>query len=74
MRVVELAWVVDMRDQTILISGIGIAGPTLAYWLGRYGHKATLIEQAPRLRTGGYVIDSPLCRLTSVRTTTAFGR
>ncbi len=57
MRVVELAWVVDMRDRTILISGIGIAGPTLAYWLGRYGYKATLIEQAPRLRTGGYVID-----------------
>ena len=41
----------------ILISGAGIAGPTLAYWLARYGMQATIVERAPRLRTGGYVID-----------------
>ena len=41
----------------ILISGAGIAGPTLAYWLARYGLKPTIVEAAPRLRTGGYVID-----------------
>jgi 2-polyprenyl-6-methoxyphenol hydroxylase-like FAD-dependent oxidoreductase len=41
----------------ILISGAGIAGPTLAYWLARYGMEPTLIEQAPTLRTGGYIID-----------------
>ena len=41
----------------ILISGIGIAGPTLAYWLSVYGVESTLVERAPRLRTGGYVID-----------------
>lgn len=41
----------------IAISGIGVAGPTLAYWLARAGHEPTLIEVAPRLRTGGYVID-----------------
>lgn len=41
----------------IAIVGAGIAGPTLAYWLSRYGHEATLIEKAPRLRTGGYVVD-----------------
>jgi 2-polyprenyl-6-methoxyphenol hydroxylase-like FAD-dependent oxidoreductase len=41
----------------ILISGVGIAGPTLAYWLLRAGFAPTLVEQAPRLRTGGYVID-----------------
>lgn len=39
------------------IVGAGIAGPTLAYWLWRYGHEATLIEKAPQLRTGGYVVD-----------------
>jgi 2-polyprenyl-6-methoxyphenol hydroxylase-like FAD-dependent oxidoreductase len=41
----------------IAISGAGVAGPTLAYWLCRAGHRPTLIETAPRLRTGGYVID-----------------
>ena len=46
-----------MRDQSVLISGAGIAGPTLAYWLGCYGFKPTLVERAPRIREGGYVID-----------------
>ncbi|OBK22900.1 hypothetical protein A5634_06925 [Mycobacterium asiaticum] len=41
----------------IAISGAGVAGPSLAYWLHRTGHEPTLIEQAPQLRTGGYVID-----------------
>ncbi len=41
----------------IAISGAGIAGVTLAYWLVRSGHEPILIEKAPRLRTGGYVID-----------------
>jgi 2-polyprenyl-6-methoxyphenol hydroxylase-like FAD-dependent oxidoreductase len=41
----------------ILISGAGIAGPTLAYWLARYGFEPALVEVAPQLRTGGYVID-----------------
>ena len=43
--------------KTILISGAGIAGPTLAFWLKAAGIEATLIERAPALRTGGYVID-----------------
>lgn len=41
----------------IAINGAGIAGPTLAYWLWRYGHEPMLIEKSPRLRTGGYVVD-----------------
>jgi 2-polyprenyl-6-methoxyphenol hydroxylase-like FAD-dependent oxidoreductase len=41
----------------ILISGAGIAGPCLAYWLRRHGFEPTLVERAPRLRTGGYIID-----------------
>lgn len=41
----------------VAIVGAGIAGPTLAFWLKRYGHEPTLIEKAPRLRTGGYVVD-----------------
>ena len=41
----------------VLISGAGIAGPTLAYWLAHYGNVPTIIEKAPELRTGGYIID-----------------
>ncbi len=41
----------------VLISGAGVAGPTLAYWLLRHGFTPTLVEAAPSLRTGGYVID-----------------
>ncbi len=41
----------------ILISGAGIAGPTLAYWLAKYGFEPTIVEASPRLRTGGYIID-----------------
>lgn len=41
----------------ILINGAGIAGPTLAYWLARFGFRPTLLEVAPQLRTGGYIID-----------------
>jgi 2-polyprenyl-6-methoxyphenol hydroxylase-like FAD-dependent oxidoreductase len=41
----------------VLISGAGIAGPTLAFWLRKYGFAPTLVESAPALRTSGYVID-----------------
>jgi 2-polyprenyl-6-methoxyphenol hydroxylase-like FAD-dependent oxidoreductase len=41
----------------ILISGGGIAGPGLAYWLTRQGHAVTIIEQAHELRTGGQAVD-----------------
>lgn len=41
----------------VLIVGAGIAGPTLAYWLQRDGHEVTLIESAPQLRKGGYLVD-----------------
>jgi len=41
----------------VLISGAGIAGPTLAYWLTVHGIDATIVEKAPALRTGGYIID-----------------
>lgn len=46
-----------MTAKTVLISGAGIAGPTLAFWLKAAGFEPTLIERAPALRTGGYVID-----------------
>ena len=46
-----------MTNGTALISGAGIAGPTLSYWLARAGWKPTIVESAPSIRTGGYVID-----------------
>ncbi|CDX11938.1 hypothetical protein LCM4577_23315 [Mesorhizobium sp. LCM 4577] len=46
-----------MAERTVLISGGGIAGPALAFWLAAAGFRPTLIERAPQLRTGGYVID-----------------
>ena len=43
--------------RSVLISGAGIAGPTLAYWLKAAGFEPTIVERAPALRSGGYVID-----------------
>lgn len=44
-------------NKRILISGAGLSGLTLAYWLKQYGFIPTLIERHPKLRTGGYKID-----------------
>lgn len=41
----------------VAINGAGIAGTALAYWLGRMGHDVLLVERAPALRTGGYVLN-----------------
>ncbi|MGV9822872.1 FAD-dependent oxidoreductase [Nocardia xishanensis] len=42
----------------ILISGAGVAGPVLAYWLTRHGFSVTVVERAPALRkTGGHAVD-----------------
>ena len=46
-----------MNNSHILISGAGIAGPTLAFWLTRYGFTPTVVEHAPKPREGGYLID-----------------
>lgn len=41
----------------VLISGAGVAGLTVAYWLKSYGFTPTIVERAPTLLTGGYKID-----------------
>lgn len=46
-----------MAARNVLISGAGIAGPTLAYWLHRAGFRPTIVEHAPSFRNGGYAID-----------------
>lgn len=45
------------NETSVLISGASIAGPTLAYWLNRYGFKVTVVERADGLRLGGQAID-----------------
>ncbi|NMN98209.1 FAD-dependent monooxygenase [Antrihabitans stalactiti] len=41
----------------ILISGASIAGPTLAFWLRRFGFAVTVVEKSPALRPGGQAVD-----------------
>jgi 2-polyprenyl-6-methoxyphenol hydroxylase-like FAD-dependent oxidoreductase len=41
----------------ILISGAGIAGSTLAYWLARAGHRPTVVERAAGQRSSGNPVD-----------------
>ncbi|KAF8183555.1 hypothetical protein K438DRAFT_1907968 [Mycena galopus ATCC 62051] len=53
-----------MAPLNILISGAGVAGPTLAFWLNLLGHKVTVVEYFPTLRTGGQQID---CRAQGIQ-------
>jgi 2-polyprenyl-6-methoxyphenol hydroxylase-like FAD-dependent oxidoreductase len=43
--------------ETVLISGAGVAGTALAYWLAHHGFAPTVVEKAPRLRPGGQAVD-----------------
>ncbi|MFC4529972.1 FAD-dependent monooxygenase [Sphaerisporangium dianthi] len=56
-----------MTDRTILISGAGIAGTALAYWLRRHGFAPTVVERAPAVREGGYKVDIRGAALEVVR-------
>ncbi|GAA0610417.1 FAD-binding monooxygenase [Kribbella sandramycini] len=42
---------------TVLISGGGIAGPALAFWLRRHGFTPTIVEVAAGPRPGGQTVD-----------------
>ena len=42
---------------TALISGVGIAGPALAYWLARRGYRPIQVERTDGLTTGGHAVD-----------------
>src|SRR5215470_7087629 len=44
-------------NPTVLISGAGIAGPTVAYWLARHGYRPTVVERAAGLRSSGSTVD-----------------
>jgi 2-polyprenyl-6-methoxyphenol hydroxylase-like FAD-dependent oxidoreductase len=46
-----------MEQNDVLISGAGIAGPAVAYWLGKAGFTPTIVERAPAPRPGGQAVD-----------------
>jgi 2-polyprenyl-6-methoxyphenol hydroxylase-like FAD-dependent oxidoreductase len=46
-----------MKSNDVLISGAGIAGPAVAYWLHRAGFNPTVVERAPAPRPGGQAVD-----------------
>lgn len=58
------------RTKAILISGAGIAGATLAYWLAREGFEPTVVEQVRGARSSGGPVD---VRGEAVEIATAMG-
>src|SRR5581483_9706029 len=47
-----------LRGMTdVLISGAGVAGSTLAYWLARNGLRPTVVERAQEMRSSGNPVD-----------------
>ncbi|MCB0950518.1 MAG: FAD-dependent monooxygenase [Mycobacterium sp.] len=47
----------DPGRPTVVVSGAGIAGPTLSYWLSRSGYRVIVVEVAPGIRPGGQTVD-----------------
>jgi 2-polyprenyl-6-methoxyphenol hydroxylase-like FAD-dependent oxidoreductase len=47
------------QQPRVLISGAGVGGPVLAYWLHRFGFAPTVIERTPaaRVGSGGHAVD-----------------
>ena len=46
-----------MQNTEVLVSGAGVAGPAVAYWLREAGFAVTVVERAPAPRTGGQAVD-----------------
>ena len=44
-------------NKKVLVSGASIAGPTLAFWLTKYGFDVTIVERSKLLRLGGQNLD-----------------
>src|ERR1700753_3042861 len=47
----------NMQTYRVLISGAGVAGLSLAYWLAKAGHAVTIVERGTSLRAGGPAVD-----------------
>lgn len=48
---------VAVPQPTVLISGAGIAGPSLSFWLAKNGYRVIVVEIAPGIRPGGQTVD-----------------
>ena len=48
---------VAVAQPTVLISGAGIAGPSLAFWLTKNGYRVIVVEIADGVRPGGQTVD-----------------
>ncbi|WP_329494308.1 FAD-dependent monooxygenase [Kitasatospora herbaricolor] len=46
-----------MTPRSVLVSGAGVAGPALAYWLARHGFRPTVVEKAANPRSSGNPVD-----------------
>lgn len=46
-----------MKNKRVLILGAGIAGPTMGFFLHRYGFDVTIVESASQLKRGGHNVD-----------------
>lgn len=46
-----------MTQPTVVISGAGIAGPALAFWLAKIGWRVIVVEVAQGIRPGGQTVD-----------------
>jgi 2-polyprenyl-6-methoxyphenol hydroxylase-like FAD-dependent oxidoreductase len=47
----------SVQNRDVLISGAGVAGQALAYWLRRLGFTPVVVERAPAPRDGGQAVD-----------------
>lgn len=46
-----------MTQPTVVVSGAGIAGPSLAHWLSANDYRVVVVEVAPGVRPGGQTVD-----------------
>ncbi|KAG9206634.1 hypothetical protein G6514_003471 [Epicoccum nigrum] len=51
----------------VLVSGAGVAGPTLAYFLAKAGARVTVVEKAPELLSHGQNVDISGSAITVIR-------
>jgi len=55
-----------IANAKVLVSGAGVAGTALAWWLARHGARVTVVERADAPRDGGYKVDIRGAALTVV--------